>query len=54
MTEQPNVTISIVVPDAAQPTLAEYRASQPDLDSETLAIVDELLANGRTEVPPRA
>lgn len=46
--DRPNVTISIVVDDAS--TLAEYRASEPDLDSEMLDIVDELIEKGRVEL----
>lgn len=43
--DRPGVTISLVVDEA--PTLAEYRASEPDLDLELLVVVDELIEKGR-------
>ena len=47
---RPSVTISLVVDETS--TLAEYRASEPDLDPEMLAIVDELLEKGRAALHP--
>lgn len=45
-----NVTIALVTGETS--TLAEYRASEPDLDPATLAIVDELLEKGRATLHP--
>lgn len=44
------MTISLVVDEAT--TLAEYRASEPDLDPEVLAVVDELIDTGRATLRP--
>ncbi|WP_406027756.1 hypothetical protein OH802_10905 [Nocardioides sp. NBC_00850] len=44
------MTISLVIDEPS--TLAEYRASKPDLDPEMLPIVDELLEKGRVTLHP--
>ena len=49
--DRPSMTISLVVEEAS--TLAEYRASDPELEPEMLAIVDELLDKGRATLHPR-
>ncbi|MDQ4112801.1 MAG: hypothetical protein M3306_17175 [Actinomycetota bacterium] len=48
---RPNVTISLVIEKAS--TLAQYRASEPDLDPEMLAVVDELIEKGRATLHPK-
>lgn len=53
-TDKPRVTLSVVVPEEAHETLAAYRDSDPDLDSETLALVDELVERGRARIAGRA
>ena len=45
-----SVTISLVADEVS--ALAEYRASEPDLDKETLVIVDELIEKGRVTLHP--
>lgn len=45
--------ISLVLPDAARPTLTAYRDEHPDLDATTLDLVNELLTHGRTTIHPR-
>lgn len=54
MTDKPRVTISVVVPDEAHETLVAYRDSDPDIDAETLGLVDELVENGRARITGRA
>lgn len=54
MTDKPRVTISVVVPDEAHETLVAYRDSAPDLDAETLGLVDELVEHGRARITGRA
>lgn len=53
-TDEPRVEISLslVLPAEAKPMLNAYRASRPDLDASTLAVVDELLENGRARLRP--
>ena len=46
------ISLSLVLPDEAKPTLSAYRSSRSDLDSSTLAVVDELLENGRAQLSP--
>ncbi len=48
--DRPNVTISLAIDETS--TLAEYRASEPDLDPEVLDIVDELIDKGRATLRP--
>lgn len=47
------VTISLVLPDEARPTLTAYRDDRADLDAATLDIVNELLEHGRATIRPR-
>lgn len=49
--DRPSMTISLVIDETS--TLAEYRASEPDLDPEMLAVVDELLEEGRVTLHPK-
>lgn len=42
--DRPNVTISLMIEEAS--TVAEYRTSDPEVDLETLAVVDELAKAG--------
>lgn len=53
MTEenQPEVTISLVIDEAEN--LIPYRDSEPDLDPETRAVLDDLIEKGRAVVWPR-
>lgn len=46
------VPISLVVPDAARPTLAAFRNDYSELDDDTLRLVDELLMNGHAALLP--
>lgn len=46
------ISLSLVLSDEAAPTLKAYRASRPDLDATTLALVDELLESGRARLRP--
>lgn len=46
------ISLSLVIPDEAQPTLAAYRDAEPELDEATLALVDELLESGRATLRP--
>ena len=52
--DKPRVTLSVVVPAEARETLAAYRDSEPDLDAETLGLVDELVETGRAKITGRA
>lgn len=44
------MTISLVIKEAS--TLALYRASEPDLDPEMLAVVDGLIEKGPSHAAP--
>ncbi|SDL33838.1 hypothetical protein SAMN05428985_11518 [Nocardioides sp. YR527] len=53
-TDEPRVTISVVVPDEAHETLVAYRDRVADLDTETLGLVDELVEKGQARITGRA
>lgn len=49
--DRPRVTISLVADETS--TLADYRASEPDLGPELLDVVDELIEKGRATIHPK-
>lgn len=53
-TDEPRLTISVVVPDEAHETLVAYRDSDPEVDTETLALVDELVEKSQARITGRA